>query len=113
MNDLSAQPVCHIVMWDVAGDTAAEKREAIATIRAAFETLRDCIPGLTRLDIGVDISRVDYACDMLLLTEFDSPAALAAYAVHPAHLAVRDSLAGLRIARHQVDFPMIATGQTR
>ncbi|RGP37432.1 Dabb family protein [Pseudotabrizicola alkalilacus] len=109
MKDANASPICHIVMWDVTGSNDAEKRDAINAVRDAFEALRDRIPGMTRLEIGVDISRIDYACDMLLLTEFESEAALAAYAVHPEHLAVRDRLAGLRIARHQVDY-QIATG---
>ena len=30
--------------------------------------------------------------------------ALRAYAEHPAHARVREELAGLRIARHQVDY---------
>lgn len=106
MTDTKDLPICHIVMWDVAGNSDAEKRAAVETVRAEFEALRGCIPGMTRLEIGVDISGVDYACDMLLLSEFDSEAALAAYAAHPAHLAVRDRLTGVRIARHQVDFPI-------
>lgn len=106
MTDTRVLPICHVVMWDVAGDTDAEKCRTVETVRTEFEALRDRIPGMTRLEIGVDISRVDYACDMLLLSEFESEEALAAYAVHPEHLAVRDRLAGLRIARHQVDYPM-------
>ncbi|MNG33932.1 Stress responsive A/B Barrel Domain protein [compost metagenome] len=50
------------------------------------------------------MSRVDYACDTVLLAEFESLAALKAYADHPEHLRVREQLAGLRIARHQVDY---------
>lgn len=106
MTDANACPIRHIVMWNVAGSTEAEKRRAIDSVRREFEALQGRIPGMTRLEIGVDISRIDYACDMLLLTEFESAAALAAYAVHPEHLAVRDRLAGLRIARHQVDYPV-------
>lgn len=114
MTDANACPIRHIVLWDVAGGSAAEKQHAVETVRQAFEALRGRIPGMTRLEIGIDISRIDYACDMLLLTEFESGAALAAYASHPEHLAVRDQLAGLRIARHQVDYPIpgaAATGE--
>ncbi|MFN4154369.1 MAG: Dabb family protein [Paracoccaceae bacterium] len=106
MKDANASPICHIVMWDVAGSNDAEKREAIDTVRREFEALQGRIPGMIRLEIGVDISRIDYACDMLLLTEFETEGALAAYATHPEHLAVRDRLAGLRVARHQVDYPI-------
>ncbi len=99
-----SRPVRHIVMWNVAGDTAADRAAAIATVREAFEALRGRIPGLTHLEIGVDHSRIDYACDMVLVTDFDSDASLSAYATHPLHLAARDRLEGLRIARHQVDY---------
>jgi hypothetical protein len=66
--------------------------------------LRGRIPGLLRLEVGVDASRIDYACDVVLYSEFESWKALDAYARHPEHLQVRDELAGIRIARHQVDY---------
>lgn len=94
----------HIVMWDVAGATGDEKRRNIESVRDLFHGLRGRIPGLLRLEIGVDGSRVDYACDVVLYSEFESQAALRAYATHPDHLRVRDQLAGVRIARHQVDY---------
>lgn len=94
----------HIVMWDVNGDTAEEKQRNVERLQKCFHGLRGCIPGLLYLEIGVDVSEVDYACDVVLYSEFESWEALAAYAVHPEHLRVRDELAGVRIARHQVDY---------
>lgn len=96
--------VKHIVMWNLLGDTAAAKAEAIARLKHSFESLRGRIPGLLHLEIGVDTSGVDYACDVVLYSEFESQAALDAYAVHPEHLRVKNELEGLRIARHQVDY---------
>jgi hypothetical protein len=75
-----------------------------ASGKGAFEGLNGKIPGLLKLEIGIDISRIDYACDVVLYSEFDSAESLAAYAVHPEHLRVRDELAGVRISRHQVDY---------
>ncbi|MBB95966.1 MAG: stress responsive protein [Rhodobacteraceae bacterium] len=94
----------HIVMWNMAGDTAEERTRAAEHLRARFEEIRDEIPGLLHLEVGFDHSRVDYACDVVLYTEFDSQAALDAYATHPAHLRVKDALGASRIARHQVDY---------
>jgi hypothetical protein len=94
----------HIVMWRVRGDNAAERRANAETVREAFEALRGCIPGLRHLEVGLDVSGADYACDMLLLTDFDDAASLAAYANHPAHLRARQAAGELRIARHQVDY---------
>ena len=94
----------HIVMWNVRGDSAAERHRNLAQLRAAFESLRGRVPGLTHLEIGVDESRVDYACDVVLYSEFESRDALAAYASHPEPLRVKRELGEMRIARHQVDY---------
>ena len=94
----------HIVMWDVRGATADERECNIELVRSRFEGLRGRVPGLRHLEIGIDASAVDYACDVVLYSEFESWAALQAYAEHPEHLRVRDELAGIRIARHQVDY---------
>ena len=66
--------------------------------------MRGKIPVLTQLEIGVDASRVDYSCDVVLYWELDSQAALDAYAIHPEYVRVKDELTDLRIARHQVDY---------
>lgn len=94
----------HIVMWNVRGDTPAEKTLAISQLQRSFESLRGRIPGLLHLEIGVDSSRIDYACDVVLYSEFESQAALDAYGTHPEHLRVKQELGDLRIARHQVDY---------
>ena len=107
MNNTARPPAAmrHIVMWNVRGATPEERRANLARLRASFESLRGRIPGLLRLEIGEDTSRVDYACDVLLYTEFDSQASLDAYATHPEHLRVKQALGDMRIARHQVDYP--------
>lgn len=94
----------HIVMWNVRGDDAATRARNIALLKTEFESLRGRVPGLLTLEVGADISRIDYACDVVLYTEFASREALAAYAEHPEHLRVRRVLGDLRVARHQVDY---------
>jgi heme-degrading monooxygenase HmoA len=94
----------HIVMWNVRGDDAASRERHIALLKTAFESLRGRVPGLLHVEVGVDESRIDYACDVVLYTEFESREALAAYAEHPEHLRVKRALGDLRIARHQVDY---------
>ena len=98
----------HIVMWSVRGDDAATRQHNLALLQSEFESLRGCIPGLLHLEIGVDFSRIDYACDVVLYSEFASREALAAYAEHPEHLRVKRVLGNLRTARHQVDYEIAA-----
>lgn len=95
----------HIVMWNVRGETPEEKIANIHRLQHSFHSLKGRIPGLLALEIGVDISRIDYACDVVLYSEFETQAALDAYARHPEHLRVKQELGDLRTARHQVDYP--------
>ena len=94
----------HIVMWNVRGDDDAARRCNLALLKAEFESLRGRVPGLLHLEVGIDESRVDYACDAVLYSEFASREALAAYSDHPEHQRVKRALGDLRIARHQVDY---------
>lgn len=94
----------HIVMWQVKGETIDERLATSRKIKFAFEALNGQVPGMHHLEVGINVSPADYACDAVLFSEFESQSALRDYANHPAHLSVRDQLAGLRIARHQVDY---------
>ncbi|MDB5523064.1 MAG: stress responsive protein [Rhizobium sp.] len=94
----------HIVMWNLSGSNVEEKRQAAKDVKTRFEGLAGQIPGLLNIEIGIDVSEASYACDVVLYSEFDSQASLAAYADHPAHLKVRNELKDVRIARYQVDY---------
>jgi len=94
----------HIVMWRVSGSTEQEKMDSMKLLKEAFESLNGKVPGMRMLEIGLDSSRVDYACDVVLYAEFDSSEALTAYANHPEHLRVKGLVGEIRIARHQVDY---------
>jgi hypothetical protein len=94
----------HVVMWKVRGESPAEKFEAIGRIRRSFESLHGRVPGLLHLEIGVDSSRIAYACDVVLYSEFASQTDLDAYATHPDHERIKAELADVRIERHQVDY---------
>ncbi|MFM0740544.1 Dabb family protein [Paraburkholderia xenovorans] len=94
----------HIVMWRVRGDTPEEKAASRQLVKKSFEGLRGRIPGMTHLEIGLDSSAVDYACDVVLVTDFESQQALDNYAQHPEHLRVKQVLGDVRIARFQVDY---------
>lgn len=99
----------HIVMWNLRGDTPSERQAHARLVQTLFEGLRGRIPGLRTIEVGINCVPVDWACDVVLYSEFDDEAALRAYATHPAHTAVRERLGDLRIARHQVDYPVSNT----
>ena len=89
----------HIVMWRVSDIAFAREQ-----VKQGFEGLRGRIPGLRRLEVGIDISAADDACDVVLVSDFESQAALDAYATHPEHLRVRRELGTLRTSRHLVEY---------
>jgi hypothetical protein len=91
-------------MWRLRAQNADERHTACEEVKRAFETLRGRVPGMTRLEVGIDESRVDYACDVVLVCDFASAEALVAYAANPEHLRVRDELGGIRTHRYQVDY---------
>lgn len=97
----------HIVMWNVRGETEVERQRAAQTIKTSFEGLKGQVPGLIEIEVGIDQSHVDYACDVVLYTVFSSAEDLRGYASHPAHLAVREALGDMRIARYQVDYSIV------
>ena len=88
------------------GDTRAEKQANIEKLKASFHSLRGRVPGLLHLEIGTDTSAVDYACDVVLVSDFESQAALDAYATHPEHLRVKQEIGDMRTHRYQVDYPV-------
>ncbi|SCY83805.1 MULTISPECIES: Dabb family protein [unclassified Pseudomonas] len=94
----------HIVMWKVVGDDEAKRCAAAHLVKQSFEALRGRIPGMLHIEIGIDYCHFEHSCDVVLYSEFESKAALNAYAMHPEHLRVRDLLIGVRITRHQVDY---------
>jgi len=94
----------HIVMWRVRGASPAERRANAERVRDAFAAMHGRIPGMAHLEVGIDESGVDYAFDVVLVSDFDSAEALAAYASHPEHLRAKEAAGDLRIARHQVDY---------
>ncbi len=76
----------HIVMWRLRGEIGgAEKAENARAMKARLETLPQAIPEIRHLEVGLNIKDSERAADVVLYSEFDSPAALAAYIQHPAH----------------------------
>lgn len=94
----------HIVMWRLGAESPQGMAAARVQVKQAFEGLRGRVPGMRGIEVGVDFSATEYACDVVLTADFDTQSALDAYATHPEHLRVRRELGTLRTSRHQVDY---------
>ena len=84
--------VKHIILWTLNPELSEQEKETVKQgIKEGLESLKGVVPGL--LDITVNISRrlPSSNCDVMLDSTLVSPAALQAYATHPAHVAVADT----------------------
>jgi Stress responsive A/B Barrel Domain. len=88
----------HIVFWRL-NDAARAP-----AIKAALEGLNGRIPGLIRLEVGVDSSGDPDCAQVALYSEFESREALAAYHHHPEHVAVAPLVKAARTERRVVDY---------
>ena len=64
-----------------------DKAENAREIKRRLEALVGRIPGLLRLEVGVDFSATADSADLALYSEFESRAALDVYIEHPEHKA--------------------------
>jgi len=88
----------HIVMWKL-----RDKADAVE-IKARLEALNGKIPGLIKIEAGIDFLGSEQSADVVLYSELESRAALEAYQAHPEHQAVVPLIKGAAIARTVVDF---------
>ena len=96
----------HIVFWRLHEQSAngKSKEENAQEMKRRFAALIGVIPGLTRCEIGIDISRTGDSADVALYSEFDSKEALDAYQPHPAHKDIIAFLKDVRTERRVVDY---------
>jgi hypothetical protein len=99
--------VKHIVLWKLKDAAGGRTRSANAAfIKQTLEALRGVIPGLLRIEVGMDFSATADSSDLALVCEFETRAALAAYQEHPAHKAVMPLILEARSERRLVDYEL-------
>lgn len=99
--------VRHVVMWRL------KDRDALTTSSAKWAELQACvaamrtgIPGLLKVDLGMDAPRTADSTDLILFSEFDSWASLDGYQVHPVHEDFKKLLGPLRTERRVADYEL-------
>ncbi len=93
----------HIVMWRL-DEQAGDKAGNALRLKRLLEGLNGRIPGLLRLEVGIDFSRDNDSSDVVLYSEFESRQALDAYQKHPAHAEVAPFVKAVRSERRVVDY---------
>ena len=92
--------VKHIVMWKL-----RDKADA-AEIKDRLEALDGKIPGLIKIEVGIDFLESEQSADVVLYSELEDRAALDAYQAHPEHVAVVPIVKAAAVARTVVDYEL-------
>jgi hypothetical protein len=97
--------IVHIVMWRLHEKAEGNCKADNAVIaRQKLEALNGVIPGLIKLEVGIDFSRGEFSGDLVLYSELESKEALSVYQQHPAHLEAGSFVKAVSSARQVVDY---------
>ena len=95
----------HIVLWRLKESAGGRDKAANARlIKEKLEALNGQIPGLIRLEVGLDFLAGESSSDVALYSEFASREALEGYQSHPEHKAVMPFVMDVRSERRTVDY---------
>ncbi|WP_130836176.1 Dabb family protein [Lachnoclostridium sp. Marseille-P6806] len=82
--------VKHMILWQLKEELSDAERESVKRgIREGLESLIGKVPGLIAVHVQTE-GLASSNADILLDSTLENEAALAAYAVHPEHVAVAD-----------------------
>lgn len=95
----------HIVMWNLKEEANGKiKEENAKEAKLMLEALVGKIPGLHKLEVGIDFNRSNAACDLVLYSELDDKKALEIYRDHPDHVKAAKFIGEITSERHVVDY---------
>jgi hypothetical protein len=104
--------VKHLVMWLLKEQAnGMDKAGNARQIKARLEALQGRVPGLIRLEVGIDFSREEASGDLVLYSEFETRAALEAYQGHPEHRAILPFVREAVSERRLVDYETRESGE--
>lgn len=95
----------HIVMFRMKEEAeGCSKAENIQKLVELLKGLKDKIPVVRSIEVGVNIGRSRNASDIILYSEFDSMEDLATYRDHPEHQRVVEVIDRICTERRVIDY---------
>ncbi len=94
--------VVHIVCWKL--KNSDKKQQSAMEIKRRLEGLAGKIPGLIRIEVGIDFSATPSSSDLALYSEFESRQTLQEYQVNPLHEEIKSFVNAVTIERRLVDY---------
>ncbi|OYX59224.1 MAG: hypothetical protein B7Y93_00825 [Micrococcales bacterium 32-70-13] len=96
----------HIVLFRLAADDDAQRRDDAQGMAERLEALQMQIPGIQSIRVDRDLGLIDGHWDVALVSEHDDNAALEAYQVHPAHKEAGEFVTSVISDRAVVDYSL-------
>jgi hypothetical protein len=94
----------HIVLWKLAESAeGAVRQENAQKMKVMLERLRDKIPEIRMIDIGINCNKNE-TWDVALFSEFDSMPDLMVYQNHPEHQVCAEFIRKIRVDRAAMDY---------
>ena len=95
----------HILMFRLKDEVDGNSKQANAEkAKELLEGINGKIPGLIKIEVGIDFSNTDASADLMLYSEFESREALEVYAGHPEHKAVIPFIKSIVSEKRVVDY---------
>lgn len=95
----------HLVFWRLKAFAHGNDKAVNALlIKQQLESLRGKIPGLLKIEVGIDHSATESSSDIALYSEFSDQAALDRYQAHPEHRAIVRFVIDAQLERRMVDY---------
>ncbi|MFC6235469.1 Dabb family protein [Leucobacter soli] len=96
----------HIVTWKLSGESRETRDAQAAEIVAALAPLARTVPSVRALSVHRNELFDGENWDVTLIADFDDAEGLAAYAVHPEHVAAGTVIKGHAVGRVATDFTL-------
>jgi len=95
----------HIVLWTLKEQAeGGSKAENLLKVKSALEALKEKIPGIVFLEVGINFDPTPEAFDISIYAEFKNEEDLKVYQKHPEHLKVVELLKKVRDKKAVVDY---------
>jgi quinol monooxygenase YgiN len=95
----------HIVMWNLKPEAeGADAFENAKTMKRLLEGLKDHIPEILELEVGLPLKPLEGMPHAVIVSAFKDEAALEIYQKHPEHQKVVEFVKKVVAARHVVDY---------
>ena len=95
----------HIVMWKLKENAEDKSKIGNALLmKEMLETLKEMIPEIEDIEVGVNVDFSDEAYDVVLYSKFKNEEALRIYQDHPEHQKVAEFVGKIKEKRVVVDY---------